>query len=418
MNRATARPDAGGDKKSTYTAFRHRDFRLHCAGRLLSGVALSMQNVAIGWYVYSVTNSALALGFSGLASFLPSLLLTPFTGHVADTHDRKTIVGAAYSLCACSSIGLFLIAYLQLRNVLLIYACIVLVGSARAFANPAGQALTPNLVPREDLQNAVTWYSSAWSAANISGPAIGGLLYVLGPTIAFGCALVGFASAALCAFLIHFAPQVGAIRDRMSWKTISAGLHFIASRQVIFGAISLDLVAVLFGGATALLPIVAKVTLHTGPWGLGLLRASPAVGAIAMGAFLAHVPLRSGAGKKMLASVGIYGLAIIAFGFSANLALSMLLLALAGASDQISVVVRHTMVQTDTPDEMRGRVSAVNSIFIGASSDLGEFESGVTAALMGAIPAIIFGGVMTTVLAGGWAVIFPGLRKRDMLVER
>ncbi|HVB90163.1 MAG TPA: MFS transporter [Beijerinckiaceae bacterium] len=413
-----APPGPGEAKISGYTAFRHRDFRLHCAARLLFGVALSMQSVAIGWYVYSVTNSALALGFSGLASFLPSLLLTPFTGHVADTHSRKRIVGLSFLVCAAASLGLFCIAYLHLRDVLPIYACIVVAGSAKAFANPAAQALTPNLVPKDQFANAITWYSSAWSAANISGPAIGGFLYVLGPTTAFAAAILAFASAATSSLLIRHAPRTGLVRERISWATISAGLRFIYSRQVIFGAISLDLVAVLFGGATALLPIIAKHALHTGPWGLGLLRASPAIGAIAMGAALAHAPITFGAGKKMLGAVGVYGAAIAAFAFSSSLALSMALLALAGAADQVSVVVRHTMVQTETPDDMRGRVAAVNSIFIGASSDLGEFESGATAALLGAIPAIAFGGAMTIVLALAWSVLFPRLRKRDRLIER
>jgi MFS family permease len=414
---ATARPDSGGDKVSSYTAFLHHDFRLHCAGRLFYGAALSMQTVAIGWYVYSVTNSALALGFSGLASFAPSLLFTLFAGHVADTHNRKLVVGTAFTLSACSSLALVLIAYLQIRNVLPIYVCIGLVGSARAFADAAAQALTPNLVPAEHFANAVTWYSSAWSAANISGPAIGGLLYIFGPTVAFGCAFMAFAIAAVSAFLIRYAPQGGVIRERIRWETLSAGLHFVASRQVIFGAISLDLVAVLFGGVTALLPIVAKEILHTGPWGLGLLRASPAVGAILMGTLLAHAPIRSGAGKKMLVAVGIYGLATAAFGFSTSLALSMVLLAILGGADQVSVVVRHTMVQSETPDEMRGRVAAVNSIFTGSSTSLGEFESGVTAAWLGTISAIVLGGLMTILLAGGWAALFPSLRNRDKLVE-
>ena len=403
---------------SSFAAFRYRDFRLHCAGRFLSGVALNIQSVAIGWYVYSITGSALALGLSGLASFLPSLIFAPFTGHVADTRNRKRISAVAFSLCASASAGLVAIALLGVRDVLPIYACVVLVGSARAFASPASQALTPNLVPLSELANAITWYSSSWSAANISGPAIGGLLYVLGARFAFGCALTLFIFAAICMVLIRYAPRPGTVRERVTWATLSAGLKFIHSRQVVFGAVTLDLVAVLFGGATALLPIVAKEILHAGPLALGLLRASPAIGAIAMGALLAHRPIASRAGRKMLVAVALYGLAVIAFGLSKSLPLSMVLLAVVGASDQISVVVRHTMVQSETPDEMRGRVAAVTSIFIGATTDLGEFESGITAYWFGAVAAIVLGGAMTSLVAALWAAMFPKLRNRNALVER
>ena len=400
-----------------YIAFRYRDFRLHCTARLVYGVALSMQAVAIGWFVYTVTQSTLALGIAGLSSFLPAAGLGLVTGHVADTYNRRVILGCAFTVSSLASLCLFLIAWTGWNNVPAIYACVFVAGSARAFANPAAQALTPNLVPKEHFANAITWYSSAWSAARIAGPALGGVLYIFGPTTPFFFAFACIAFAATCIFRIENPgpPRTGG--GAITWTTLSAGLRFIHSRKVILGAISLDLFGVLFGGATALLPPIARDVLHTGPWGLGLLRSSPALGAIAMGALLAHMPIRGGAGKKMLVAVAIYGLATIAFGFSENIFLSMGLLAIVGAADQVSVIVRHTAVQAETPDEMRGRVAAVNSIFVSGASDLGEFESGLTAWWWGVVPSIAFGGAATIFCAAAWSRLFPALRDRDKLVE-
>ena len=402
-----------------YAAFRFRDFRLHCAARLIMGIALSMQAVAIGWYVYSVTKSPLALGITGLSSFLPAVFFALFTGHVADTYNRRIIVTICFAVFAASSLGLLLQVTSGTSDPTWIYVFTLIGGAARAFANPAAQALTPNVVPKEYFANAVTWYSSAWSASRIVGPAIGGLLYIAGPGVPFIVIFFCFVVATLCTFFISTSGSASkAGRGPITWVTLSAGLHFIWSRKVLLGGISLDLVAVLFGGAVALLPVVAQDILHIGPWGLGLLRASPSIGAILMGAALAHWPIARGAGKKMLIAVGVYGLATVVFGFSENLFLSMAMLAIVGASDQISVVVRHTMVQAETPDEMRGRVAAVNSIFISGSSDLGEFESGATAAWWGTVPAIVFGGVATIGFAALWGVLFPDLKNRDKLVEK
>jgi MFS family permease len=409
---------AGGKANSGYAAFRHRDFRFHCAARLLFGVALSMQTVAVGWYVYAVTSSALALGISGLASFLPAALLALFAGHFADTHNRRRIVAVCFACCALGSFGLLSLVMAGTTDVWLIYACLLAVGCGRAFANPASQALTANVVPKEHFTNAVTWYSSAWSTSRIIGPALGGLLYVLGPVAPFLVSCLFFAAASLCVTLLSVSTRPQGGRGPITWETLSAGLHFIRSRQVILGAISLDLVAVLFGGATALLPIVAKDILQVDAWGLGLLRSAPALGAIAMGAWLAHSPIRGRAGKTMLIAVAIYGLSIVGFGLSGTLILSMLMLAMSGAADQISVVIRHTMVQAETPDEMRGRVAAVNGIFVSGSSDLGEFESGVTAWWWGTVPAIVVGGAATVGFAALWAIIFPQLRDRDQLVGK
>ncbi len=401
-----------------YAAFRFRDFRLHCAARFIMGIALSMQAVAIGWYIYSVTKSPLALGITGLSTFLPVVFLALFTGHVADSYNRRVIVTVCFSVFALASLGLLFQVLRSVSDPTWIYVFTLLGGAARAFANPAAQALTPNVVPKEHFANAVTWYSSAWSASRIVGPAIGGLLYIAGPAVPFTVIFVCFAVATVCVFSISTSGSAAKSgRGPITWETLSAGLTFIWSRKVLLGGISLDLVAVLFGGAVALLPVVAQDILHVGPWGLGLLRASPAVGAILMGAALAHWPIAGGAGKKMLIAVGVYGLATVLFGLSQNLFLSMAMLAIVGGSDQISVVVRHTMVQAETPDEMRGRVAAVNSIFISGSSDLGEFESGATAAWWGTVPAIVFGGIATLGFAALWGVVFPALRNRDKLVE-
>ncbi len=408
----------GGKENSGYAAFTHRDFRFHCTARLLFGIALSMQTVAVGWYIYSVTSSALLLGISGLASFLPAAILALFAGHVADTHNRRKIVAGSFAVCTMGALGLLALVISGSSDVRLIYACIVAVGSGRAFANPAAQALTANVVPKEHFPNAVTWYSSAWSTSRIIGPAVGGLLYLLGPVAPFMVACVFFGAASLCVAMVSVSDRPQGGRGPITWETLSVGLQFIRSRQVILGAISLDLVAVLFGGATALLPVVAKDILQVDAWGLGLLRSAPALGAIAMGAYLAHSPIRGKAGKKMLIAVAIYGLSIIGFGLSGSLIVSMLMLASSGAADQISVVIRHTMVQSETPDDMRGRVAAVNSIFVSGSSDLGEFESGVTAAWWGTVPAIIFGGAATVGFATLWAVMFPQLRERDQIVGK
>ncbi len=402
-----------------HAAFRFRDFKLHFSARLIMGIAMSMQAVAIGWYVYSATKSPLALGLTGLSAFIPAVFFALFTGHVADTYNRRIIVTVCFATFALSSLGLLWLVATGVKNPAFIYVFTLINGTARAFSNPAAQALTPNTVPREYFANAVTWYSSAWSASRVIGPAIGGLVYILGPAVPFMIAFVCFLVAATCVFCISTSGSASkADRGPITWATLSAGLRFIGSRKVLLGSISLDLVAVLFGGAVALLPIVAQDILHVGPWGLGLLRAAPSIGAILMGAALAHWPMQSGAGKKMLLAVACYGVATILFGLSQNLFLSMALLAIVGASDQISVVVRHTMVQAETPDDMRGRVAAVNSIFISGSSDLGEFESGATAAWWGTAPAIVFGGAATLLFAALWGALFPDLRNRNKMVEK
>ena len=398
-----------------YAAFRSRDFRLFSASRLLSIMALQMQNVAVGWLVYDLTRSAFALGLVGLAAFVPALALVLVTGHVADAFDRRLIMLIAHAATALSAAGLVLFAAMGADAALPVYGLVALAGTARAFGLPAQQALLPLLVPREDFGNAVAWNSSVNQTATISGPALGGVLYLLGPTVVFATVAAAFAAAALLAALIVPRPPERR-RERTSWTTLVAGLSFIRAHPVVLGAISLDLVAVFLGGATALLPIFAQDILHVGPVGLGLLRSAPAAGALAMAFTLAHRPVARNAGRRMLQAVALFGLSTIGFGLSTSLYLSLACLALIGAADMVNVYVRQTLVQTETPDAMRGRVAAVNSIFIGASNELGEFESGTLAALLGAVPAVVIGGAATIAVAALWGRMFPQLAARDRLI--
>ncbi len=407
--------EASGDSVGGWAAFRHRDFVLYGGSRFLSALAIQMQNVGVGWLVYELTRDPLALGLVGLAGFLPAICLALVTGHVADRFDRRAVLLVCFTVTTASAAGLFAHAWTGSTMVWPIYALILLYGTARAFANPAGQALLPNLVPAAQFQNAVAWNSSMWQTATIIGPALGGVLYAFGATVVFGAAAVSFAlTASLVAAIGH--RGASARREKASWSSLIAGISFIRSRPAILGAISLDLFAVLLGGATALLPIFARDILMVGPWGLGLLRSMPAAGAVVMALLLAQRPLTRRSGRRMFQAVAVFGVATIGFGLSSNLYLSMVCLFILGASDMVSVFVRQTLVQFDTPDAMRGRVAAVNAVFIGASNELGEFESGVLAALVGAVPAVVLGGLGTLAVAALWSRWFPALRDRDKLV--
>lgn len=407
--------EASADSVGGWAAFRHRDFVLYGASRFLSALAIQMQNVGVGWLVYDLTRDPLALGLVGLAGFLPAICLALVTGHVADRFDRRAVLLVCFTVTTASAAGLFAHAWTGSTTVWPIYALILLYGTARAFANPAGQALLPNLVPAAQFQNAVAWNSSMWQTATIIGPALGGVLYAFGATVVFGAAAVSFAlTASLVAAIRH--RGASARREKASWSSLVAGIMFIRSRPAILGAISLDLFAVLLGGATALLPIFARDILMVGPWGLGLLRSMPAAGAVVMALLLAQRPLARHSGRRMFQAVAVFGVATIGFGLSSNLYLSMVCLFILGASDMVSVFVRQTLVQFDTPDAMRGRVAAVNAVFIGASNELGEFESGVLAALVGAVPAVVLGGLGTLAVAALWSRWFPALRDRDKLV--
>lgn len=395
--------------------FAHRDFRRFFASRIASGVAIQIFNVGVGWHVYDLTGDPFALGLVGLVTFLPSVLLALLTGQVADRFDRRTVVAAAFALAACAVAGLLLLQLVRSRSVLPVFLLVFLFGCARAFANPAGAALLPTLVPADLLRVAVTWNSMAFQGSIVLGPALGGLLWLLGGTAVFGAALGGFLLAVALVATLGPRPPAAAGEER-GLGSLLAGFTYIRARPVILGAISLDMVAVLLGGATALLPIFAKDILLVGPAGLGALRAAPAVGAVAMALRLARRPLERKVGRTMLLAVGVFGLAMVGFGLSTSFPLSLACLALAGAADMVSVVVRQTLVQLETPDAMRGRVAAVNTLFIGASNELGEFESGVVAGLIGTVPATVLGGLGTIAAALAWARLFPELRDRDSLL--
>jgi len=395
--------------------FRHRDFTLLLAGRFCSAMAVQVQNVAVGWLVYDLTRDPLALGLVGLATFLPAIAFALVTGHVADRYDRRRVLVLCYTLTTLTAIGLLACAWTRTAEVWIVYLLVFLFGVSRAFGHPANTALLPNLVPPGELGPAIAWGSSVWQTATIIGPAVGGALYVLGEPVVFSAAVLLFSlSTAFFAAVRYRGTPVA--MGKTSWNTLLAGIGFIRSRPAIFGAISLDLFAVLLGGATALLPIYARDILEVGPAGLGLLRSMPAVGALGMALYLAWRPLQRRAGLRMFQAVALFGVATIGFGLSTNVALSMACLVVLGAADMVSVVIRQTLVQVETPDAMRGRVAAVNSVFIGASNELGEFESGALAALIGTVGSVVAGGAGTLLVAGLWARWFPALRERDRLV--
>jgi MFS family permease len=375
-----------------------------------------MQGVAIGWQVYEMTQRPLDLGFVGLAQFLPALCLTLVTGHVADRYDRRRVLSICTfveALCALLFLKLTLSGNTDARW---IFALLFLFGFAKAFEFPAAISLMPNLVPPQQLVNAAAWNSSAWQVATIAGPAIGGLLYAVGPAVVYCSCSVLFLSSAILINVVRV-EQKALERKAATWASVMAGITFIRNQPLVLGAVSLDLFAVLLGGATALLPIYARDILHVGPWGLGLLRSAPAVGALTMAIWLARHPITTRAGSRLLGAVGLFGGVTIGFGISQSVVLSLILLAVLGAADMVSVVIRRVLVLIATPDEMRGRVSAVESVFIGASNELGEFESGVTAAWLGVVPAVVLGGAGTIAVVVLWAYLFPQLRQVDTLEE-
>lgn len=402
-------------RRDVASPFAHRDFRRYFSGRIASGIAIQIFNVGVGWTVYELTGDPFALGLVGLVTFLPSVLLALVTGQVADRFDRRGVMAAAFAAAALAVAGLLLLQLFEVRTVWPVFALVFLFGCARAFANPAGAALLPALVPAEILRVAVTWNSMAFQGSIVLGPAIGGLLWLFGGAAVFGSALAALLLAIALIASLEPRPRVPS-GEPPGLPRLLAGFTFIRSRPLILGAISLDMVAVLLGGATALLPIFAKDILEVGPAGLGLLRAAPAVGAVFMALWLARRPLERRVGRTMLGAVALFGLAMAGFGLSDSSPLSLACLAVAGAADMVSVVVRQTLVQLETPDSMRGRVSAVNTLFIGASNELGEFESGIVAGLIGTVPATVLGGLGTVGAALLWSKLFPDLRERDRLV--
>jgi MFS family permease len=383
-------------------------------GRALSSLASQMQAVILGWQIYALTGSAFSLGLIGLAQFLPIVTLIFVAGHVVDRCDRRWIAAICQVLEAAAALALAAAAFTHTVHPALLYAIVVAAGTARAFEAPSLQALLPALVPAALFPRAAALSSSLFQTATIIGPSIGGLLYGLGPRIAFLACAASFAAASVATWSVTVPARIVS-REPPSLASFFGGITFIRARPDILGAISLDLFAVLLGGATALLPVYARDILHAGPFGLGLLRAAPALGALGVSAWLARFPMRRDLGVRMFVAVAMFGVATIVFGVSRFLPLSVLALAVLGAADVVSVVIRSSLVQVRTPDAMRGRVAAVNLLFIGSSNQLGEFESGTLAALVGAVPAVVIGGVGTLVVAALWMALFPRLRKLDAI---
>jgi MFS family permease len=411
-------------------AFRYRDFNRFQAARVFSMIGMQMQSVAIGWQIYAITRRPLDLAWVGLAQFLPAFGFSLFAGQVADRVPRRTILLACHALMTALSLALLVTARSATDSTAPIYAVLTGIGVVRAFVGPANQALLPSLVPTDVLGNAIAWASSFFQVATVLGPVLGGIAYAAygngGPV--YGAAAVG----SVLAFVLIAAmrgPQAARVSQATapyaagtpgsprSRSSILAGVRYVRSNPIVLGAISLDLFAVLLGGATALLPVYARDILFLGPWALGALRSAPAAGAALTGVLLALRPVERQTGAKMLVSVALFGAATIVFGLSRNFALSLVALAVLGAADMVSVFVRSSLVQLATPDAMRGRVSAVNLVFIGASNELGEFESGVTAQWLGVVPSVVAGGVGTLIVVAAWAWLFPKLRQVDRLTD-
>ncbi|PKU25232.1 MFS transporter [Telmatospirillum siberiense] len=397
-------------------ALRYPDFRRYLAVRFAAGAGQLMQGVAVGWQVYALTHRPLYLGLLGLVLFLPQILLSLVAGHVADRLERRSIMAVCLAVEALCAATLFLASLDGLSGILPIFLIMSVFGVARAFLGPAMASLVPLLVRKEHFPNAVAWNAQAFQIAVVSGPALGGVLYGFGAETVYGVVTVLLTIALFSTLRIKSrlkpAGEGGVTLDRLF-----AGVRFVRDNPILLGAISLDLFAVLFGGATALLPVFASDILEVGPWGLGLLRSAPALGAATCALWLAHHPPKRRLGHLMFACVGGFGLATIVFGLSSHFLLSLAALISIGGCDMVSVYVRQSLIQLGTPDAMRGRVSAVNLVFIGASNELGEFESGLTAAWFGAVPAVVLGGLGTLLVVGVWAWRFKELRQIDRLED-
>jgi MFS family permease len=404
-------------------AFRSRDFRLYQAARLLVILGAEAQSVAVAWQVYQLTGSALSLGYTGLALFLPGLFFMLPAGHVADRYDKRDVILLCYGVQALATCVLLWIALHPVHSIVPIYCVLFLIGTGRCFSGPAASAMLPTLVPKEDFVNAVTLGASIYQTANAVGPMFGGLLFTLtfavlgrwrGAPVVYVFTLTMLTGFLALVSAIGRRPATGE-KKAFGVKTMLAGLRYVTQTRLLLGSISLDLFAVLLGGAVALMPIFAHEVLHAGATGLGLLRAMPSLGALTVSLTLLFKPIKRRAGKTMLVCVGIFGAATVLFGLSRSIWLSMLALFLVGASDMVSVVVRSSVLQLATPPEMRGRVSAVNWLFIGASNEFGEYESGLTAHWWGAVPAVVIGGIGSLAVTAISALVFPALRRADQL---
>lgn len=408
---------------SDATVYHRRDFYFYLAGMFLITTAIQVQSVAIGWQIYAMVHTPLALGIVGLCQFLPMFFLILPAGEICDrTDQRKVMAGAALLEAICALLFLYFshagVGGTSHFSILPFYGVLILFGVARAFTAPTEQSLIAFLVPKEKLTRAIALNSTFFSVAVICGPAIGGFLYALGPKVTYTVCTICYLVPSIIIFTLggrKLSKISNADASRM--ERVKEGVRFVRNRPIVLGAISLDLFAVLLGGATALLPVFAKDILHTGPEGLGLLRSAPAVGAAVTAFLLAHRPIERHTGPRMFAAVAVFGIATIVFGLSHNFLLSFVALLALGASDMISVFIRRSMIQIATPDQMRGRVGAVNMLFISASNELGEFESGITAFLFGTIPAVVIGGLGTLGVVALWRHFFPSIRNVDRLHE-
>jgi MFS family permease len=389
-----------------------RPFVLFWLARLASTMGYQMLALTIGWQIYELTNSALDLGLVGLIQFVPAVVLTLLIGHVADRYDRRLIVRAAHSVYAAAALMITAAFVTGALSRDLLFTVVFIIGCARAFELPTAHALAPTLVPQSLISRAVAAWTSANQAAVICGPALGGLIYVVSPMLVGLACLIFFASSITLISLVH-ARRPAPSREPPTLASVLAGFHYIRSRRRLLGVITLDLFVVILGGATALLPVFARDILSVGPIGLGLLRSAPAVGALITSIVLSRHPIERHIGHKMFAVVGIFGVATIVFGLSTSFPISLLALVFLGASDAVSIVIRFSLVQIETPDEKRGRVSAINYLFVGSSNTLGEFESGLVAAWLGAIPSVVIGGVGSLLVAALWMMLFPDLRRID-----
>jgi MFS family permease len=409
-------PEVSIEPPVSIFAFDYRSFVLYWGARFLNSFAIQIVSVAVGWQIYDETRDPLLLGFVGLVQFAPALIFVLNTGSVADRYNRRAVMGICIGVEAIctAAIAVFWMLHTAPGSagddlvVWPVFVILAVFGVARAFLTPSVLSLMANIVPRAAFANAVAWNSSAMQLSFTVGPALGGLIYGLSPMAAYGTSFILFSSAAILTVLIP-KPAQKTFAEPRSWDTLLAGVRYIWSQPVVLGAISLDLFAVLLGGATALMPVFARDILEVGPWGLGLLRSAAGIGALIMGIWLVRNPISDRAGLTMFCGVAVYGLSIIVFGLSTTLWISIPALVIMGAADMVSVNVRGTLVQLATPDDVRGRVSAVNSVFIGASNELGEFRAGSMAALVGAVPAVVVGGAGTLLIAGLWTRLFPPL---------
>ena len=399
---------------SSANALHHRPFVFYWLALWAANFAVQIMSVAVGWQVYAISHSPSDLGLIGLVQFLPPLLLVLITGLAADTFNRRAIAGLCLSVEALAACALIAFTLSNPTAVWPVFIILAVLGTARAFMNPAADALAPNLLPKEAIAHGISLNSMSWQIANICGPVTGGLLYGISGSVAYGTALALILAAIVCVVLIGRVPQTNHASET-SLSTLFAGFHFIRKEKIVLGAISLDLFAVLLGGAVALLPIYASDILHAGPMGLGLLRAGPGIGAVAMALYLSKVGIKDRAGILLFSFVAAFGLFTLLFGLSSSIPLSIFALAMMGACDMVSVYIRETLMQLWTPDAVRGRVNAVNRVFIGASNELGEFRAGMVAARIGAVAAVVMGGVGTVAVAALWARWFPELLRARTL---